>query len=72
MANVVVIGVAGEEGLWVADLSAGTVTKVSAPATGALQTANELRKSGLTITKGVDLAVLAQSAASVSGGYMDG
>lgn len=72
MANVVVIGVAGEDGLWVADLGAGTVTKIADPATGALQTANDLRKSGVTVTKGIDLAVVAQSAASVSGGYMDG
>lgn len=72
MANVVVIGIAREDGLWVADLDAGTVTKVAEPAKGALQTANDLRKSGVTVTKGVNLAVLAQSAASISGGYMDG
>ncbi len=72
MANVVIIGIAGESELWIADLAAGTVTKVPAPSTGALQTANELRNNGATVTKGVNLAVLAASAASVSGGYMDG
>ncbi|MDF1631314.1 hypothetical protein [Mycoplana sp. MJR14] len=72
MSKVVVIGVAGEDGLWVADLGAGTVTRIVDPTAGALQTANELRKSGVTLTKGIDLAVVAQSAASVSGGYMDG
>lgn len=72
MSKVVVIGVAGEDGLWVADLGAGTVTRIGDPTAGALQTANELRKSGVTLTKGIDLAVVAQSAASVSGGYMDG
>jgi len=72
MANVVVIGIAGETGLWVADLAAGTVTKMPEPSSGALHVANDLRNNGTTVTKGVNLAVLATSAAAVSGGYMDG
>lgn len=72
MANVVIIGIAGEQGLWIADLTAGTVTKAPEPTSGALQVANDLRKNGTTVTKGVNLAVLATSAAAVSGGYMDG
>ncbi|WP_276121378.1 MULTISPECIES: hypothetical protein [Pararhizobium] len=72
MANVVIIGIAGETGLWVADLNAGTVTKSPEPSAGALQTANDLRNKGATVTKGVNLAVLATSAEAVSGGYMDG
>lgn len=72
MANVVIIGIAGEKELWVADLDAGTVTKVPEPSTGALQVANDLRNKGGTVTKGVNLAVLASSAGAVAGGYMDG
>lgn len=72
MANVVVIGIAGEKDLWIADLDAGTVTRSPAPSKGALQVANDLRNTGTTVTKGVNLAVRATSAASVSGGYMDG
>lgn len=72
MANVVVIGIAGEKDLWIADLDAGTVIKSPAPSAGALQVANDLRNTGTTVTKGVNLAVRATSAAAVSGGYMDG
>jgi hypothetical protein len=72
MSNVVIIGIAGENELWVADLDAGTVTKIPEPTVGALQAANDLRNKGATVTKGVNLAVLATSAVAVAGGYMDG
>jgi len=72
MANVVIIGIAGEKELWVADLDAGTVTKTPEPKAGALQAANDLRNNGATVIKGVNLAVLATSAEAVAGGYMDG
>jgi hypothetical protein len=72
MAKVLVIGVAGEDGLYLADLDAGTISKIPAPTKGALASADQLRASGVVITKGVNLAVTAQSTASVSGGFMDG
>lgn len=72
MASVVVLGIAGDDGLWVADLEARTVEKMKEPPSGALRTANDLRKGGATVTKGVNFAILAKSADSVSGGYMDG
>lgn len=72
MAKVVVFGVPGETGLWVADLGAGTVTQLAAPASGALAEANKLRASGGTVFKGVDLAVAAKSRDSVASGYLDG
>lgn len=72
MAKVVVIGIAGEEGLWVADLDAGTVSKLGQAAQGELAAADQARAKGAVIAKGVNLAVTAQSAASVSGGFMDG
>jgi hypothetical protein len=71
MARIVVLGVQGEEGLWVADLDAGTVAALPVPSTGALKTADDLRKAGATITKGVNLAALATSIDAASGGYMD-
>jgi len=71
MANIAVLGLQGEEGLWVVDFSAGTVTDLPAPSTGALKDADDLRKAGATVTKGVNLAVLATSADAASGGYMD-
>lgn len=71
MARIVVIGIEEDDGLWVADLDAGTITQIAAPASGALKAAEDLRKAGATITKGVNLAALASSADAVSGGFMD-
>jgi len=71
MANIVVLGLQGEEGLWMVDLGAGTVTALPVPTTGALKAAYDLRKAGATIAKGVNLAALATSAEAASGGYMD-
>lgn len=71
MARLVVLGVQGDDDLWLADLDAGTITKIGAPTTGALKAADDLRKAGATVTKGVNLAALASSADAVSGGFMD-
>ncbi|HEV7309752.1 hypothetical protein [Ensifer sp.] len=73
MAKVVVIGVEGDDRLWVADLDAGTVSLIPTPTQGPLAAANDLRNtSGARVHKGVNLAVLAASSGSVSGGFMDG
>lgn len=72
MTQVVVFGVEGDEGLWLADLGTGTVTRIDEPLKGALASANEHRNAGATVVKGVNLAVRANSAGSVSGGFMDG
>lgn len=71
MARLVVLGVQGDDGLWVADLDAGTVTSIGVPAGGALKAADDLRKAGASVIKGVNLAALATSADAVSGGFMD-
>jgi hypothetical protein len=71
MAKVVVLGIPGEPGLWLADLDAGTVSPIDAPADGALASANKLRAGGSAVVKGVDLAVVVSSAAKVSSGLLD-
>jgi hypothetical protein len=71
MARIVVLGLPGEDGLWAVDLDAGTVTTLAPPTTGALKAADDLRKAGATVTKGVNLAALATSLDAASGGYMD-
>ncbi|MDO1583508.1 hypothetical protein [Rhizobium oryzicola] len=71
MTKVVIIGIEGESGLWVADLGAGTVTKAPQMAASTLEIANEPNSTGAAITKGINLAVVAASAESLSGGYMD-
>lgn len=71
MAKVVVIGVAGEKGLWVADLDAGTVAPLAAPGSGDLKTVTDLRAGGSTIIKGVDFAVTVTSTQAAASGHYD-
>ena len=71
MTRIVVLGITGEDGLWVADLDAGTIAKAPAPVSGDLKKADDLRKAGAVIVKGVNLAGLATSADAVSGGFLD-
>jgi len=72
MSKVVVIGLPGEEGLWLADLGAGTVTALAVPASGGLRQANDLRTAGVTVIKNVDLAVGVSTTADVAAGFLDG
>ena len=71
MAKAIVLGIPGEENLWLVDLDAGTVTQTRTPAAGALGDANKLRQSGVAVVKGVDFAVAVNSASSVASGFMD-
>ncbi|MBB4190721.1 hypothetical protein GGE45_000204 [Rhizobium aethiopicum] len=70
MAKAVIIGIPGEEGLWLADLDAGTVKPLNP--TGELTTASSLRKAGGIFVKGVDLAVAVSSAQVALSGHVDG
>ncbi len=66
----VVFALENAKELYVADLEAGTVTKLDAP-TGQLADVAALAASGATVTKGVSLALAVNSAASVSSGHVD-
>ncbi|MCP8894391.1 hypothetical protein KYK29_05565 [Shinella daejeonensis] len=46
MAKIVVLDLEEQDGHWIADLDAGTVTAVEPPASGDLAAANGLRKAG--------------------------
>ena len=72
MARIVVIGLPGETGLWIADLDAGTVAPMEPPTGDALGAANLLRSGGATIVNGVDLAIAVQSAADAFAGKFEG
>lgn len=73
MAKVVVLGLSGEEGLWIADLEAGTVVPMSAEDSGKMQPVMNMRKAGTSINRGVDFAVSIQTADdSASGLYEAG
>jgi hypothetical protein len=71
MTEVVVFGVAGETGLWLADLKAGTVKPLDA-VTGDLAKAADLRKFGGAFVKNVDFAVGVSSAKEVFSGHFEG
>ena len=68
---VVVIGVEGSKDVWIADLDAGTVSKLE-EVTGELAKANELRNAGATIVKGANLAVAVSTAQEVFSGHVVG
>lgn len=72
MANAVVIGIAGESGLWLADLESGTVTPLSEPLSGGIATAIALRQQGVSVVKGVDVAIAVSSAADVAASHHEG
>lgn len=74
MAKLVVLGLAGDSGVWLADLDRGTVTAVD-PATIAQASASPnsflgavtaARSNGYTIVQGVNLAVATTNASIVS------
>lgn len=65
MSKVVVLGLEGENRLWVADLEAGTVTAVAA------NVADGLRKASEIAPRGVSFATVTQTADPLSGGFLD-
>lgn len=66
MAKVVVLGVTGEATLWAVDLEAGSVSPIEGALEGEIAVAAELRKSGVTVTKGVDLSIAVGSATDIA------
>ncbi|MBP1843487.1 hypothetical protein J2046_001743 [Rhizobium petrolearium] len=72
MARVVIIGLPGDDQLYVADIDAGTVQPMQPPASGPLASANDLRNVGGTIVKDVNLAVAVSSSEQAFSGVFDG
>lgn len=71
MAKVIVLGVAGEEGLWIADLENGTVLPLDVATSDALSSATALRKAGCVITKNVDVAIAVTAGTDVASGVLE-
>nr|WP_298099030.1 hypothetical protein [uncultured Shinella sp.] len=65
MSKIVVLGLEGEDGIWVADLDAGTVAAVTGSA------ANAFRKADKAFVSGIKFAAVAETATSLSGGFYD-
>lgn len=72
MAGAVLIGLRGEDGLWLADLEKGTVVRYTQPLSGDLATAASWRAKSVTVEKGVDFAVAISSASAVAAGLYEG
>ncbi|MGE6740298.1 hypothetical protein ACQKGC_08510 [Allorhizobium pseudoryzae] len=68
MSRIVVIGIPGEDGLWMADLDAGTVTPVDAALCEELAlTAGE----DAPVIRGVKMAVAIGSGSDIAGGFLE-
>ncbi|PST22577.1 hypothetical protein C7U61_04695 [Rhizobium sp. JAB6] len=72
MAGAVLIGIDGEDGLWLADLQQGTVVRYMQPLTGELATAESWRAKGIRVQKNIDFAVALISAESMASGLLEG
>lgn len=68
MAGVVILGLTGQEGLWVVDLEAGAVLPLEVVPEGDMARAASYRKVGATFIKGVDFAVHVTTAAQAAEG----
>lgn len=71
MANFVVIGITGDTQLYLADLSAGTISPLAPQPGSPLSTIDQLRNAGATVTRGVNLAVTVGSASDAASGRFD-
>lgn len=69
MANVIVLGLSGQDKLWVADLEAGTILPMDEES-GVISAA-ELRKNSQPMGHGVDFAVSLSSADDSAGGLLE-
>lgn len=68
MSRIVVIGIPGEDGLWMADLDAGTVTPVDAALCEELAlTTNE----DAPVIRGVKMAVAISDGSDMAGGFLE-
>ena len=71
MKKVIVFGLEGEEGLWAADLEAGTVVAMDAGPTGDMKKALSLKNARAPLTKGIDFAVAISPSHDEAGGFME-
>ena len=72
MEGVVLFGIAGKDGLWLADLDKGTVIPYTQPLSGDLATAASWRVEGVSVGKGVDFAIAVGSTSAVASGLYEG
>lgn len=71
MSKVVVLGVEGEEGFWLADFEAGTLTKIDDGADDSFAFAARSRQSSEPLVRGVKFAVVTNNGEDPAGGHVD-
>lgn len=71
MSKVVVLGVEGEEGFWLADFEAGTLTKIDDASNDAFAFVARSRQSGEPLVRGVKFAVVTNNGEDPAGGHVD-
>lgn len=71
MSKVVVLGVEGEDGYWLADFEAGTLTKIDDAADDAFAFAARSRQSGQPLVRGVKFAVVTNNGEDPASGHVD-
>ncbi|KXG87024.1 hypothetical protein [Agrobacterium bohemicum] len=72
MTQAFILGGEGKEGLLLADLQSGTITPAKEPLARELAKAASLRTSGVTITKGVDIAIATSAETLATGSIHEG
>ncbi|MBB3383306.1 MULTISPECIES: hypothetical protein [unclassified Rhizobium] len=72
MAGAVLLGIKGQEGLWLVDLEKGTVVRYTRRLSGDLAKAASWRAKGVRVEKDVDFAVALRSASSAASGLYEG
>lgn len=71
MSKIVVFGLEGEDGLWEADLEAGTVAALDTGPKGDMKKVAELRNGKAPLTRGIDFAVMINQAEEEAGGFFE-
>jgi hypothetical protein len=67
----VLLGTVADGKVWLVDLKSGTVSELEQPAGGDIASVLNIRKSGCSVVKGVDLAIAIPSTADVAGGFLE-
>lgn len=71
MSKFVVVGFPGSDAVWLADLDAGTIKPLTPTPSPQLEAVNQIRASGGTLIRDVNLAVSAESADAAFSGLFD-
>lgn len=72
MTKAVLLGLSGEQNLWIVDLEKGSVSQLDAPMSEKLAEAASMRDIEGAVMKGIDLAVALPSSTRIAQGLFEG